>query len=202
MIGTYIEQYEKAVLEWFHAAYPPITHMVYAKDKESLEALNKTIEYPSLLYYRQDTDHVLPKALEYFEAEKQPNRATKYVMFTTVQPYEASLYLNDEADLYRVGNVLRQRWYQDSYVTMTYPDVNSKLRVGLYLKSFGFITERSGVDTKGPRRVLRMEWQSTLLLEAAYCEPRYTGFRLMLEPPNGDRITLLSTCKGDSCAIG
>lgn len=202
-IGSYIEQYEKAVLEWFHAAYPAIKMMVYAKDKETLLAKEKTLHYPTLLYYRDDTEHQLPKALEFYEPDPKRNgQVVKTVMFSTVQPYTASLYLNNEADLYRVGNILRQKWYQDSYVTMRYPTVGEQLRVGLFLKGFSFVTERNGVDEKGPERVLRIQWQSTVLLEADYRQPVYTGFRLYLTTPNDDRLKLMSTCRGDKCALG
>ena len=34
-----IEQYEKAVLEWFMAVYPPITSMVYAEREDVLESM-------------------------------------------------------------------------------------------------------------------------------------------------------------------
>lgn len=42
-------QYEKAVLEWFHAAYPKLREMIYAADIDKLLSKDAIVKYPSLI---------------------------------------------------------------------------------------------------------------------------------------------------------
>ena len=68
------------------------------------------------------------------------------------------------------------------------------------LLSFKLTTERNGVETKGPKRAIKMQWRSTLILEAIQLVPRYTGFRISLNV-NETRFKVFSCCKGDSCTL-
>lgn len=195
-----VEAYERAVLEWFSVALPSIRDMVYGESEESLLAKKMHLVYPCLLYYRISEEKTLEKGIPYYEPGDVDNRASKHVMFQMPQTYEASLYLNDEKDLYKVANVLRQKWYRESYVTLRYPTESDQMRVGMRLLSFRLDSERSGVEPKGPKRVIRMRWSSTLILEAIQIVPRYSGFRLTLNA-NDERLKVFSCCAGDSCLV-
>lgn len=194
-----IARYEKAVLEWFHRSYPQVRTMVYAEELDGFFAQERTYTYPSLFYSRKEIDWVLPKAMpvtgEVGDAEKNS------VIFSATQEYEARLILNDETDLFRAANVLRQAFYRESYVTLRYPMENDQLRVGMRLIAFELATVRRKWDEKGPLRMLKMKWQSELLLEALYPVKRYTGFRVWINTPSGDRIKAFGNCAGDSCVI-
>ena len=193
-----IEQYEKAVLEWFMAVYPPITSMVYAEREDVLESMARIIEFPSLMYSRSQDDWVLPVKLPVKYVDEEGN-SRKAVLYQTPQIYEAYLFLKKEEDLYKVANVIRQRWGEDSYLHIRYPDEATLLDVELRLLNFRLVTERTSVEVKGAKRYLYMKWQSVLLLEADYGINRYTGFRLSLVTPEGDKFRVMSTCKGDKC---
>lgn len=195
-----IEAYERAVLEWFAEAYPPICDMVYSESEDVLLAKKAHLEYPCLMYYRVPEDQALEKGIPYYEPGDEDNEAKKHVMFQMPQLYEASLFLNDEKDLYYVANVLRQKWYRESYVTLRYPDKATQMMVGMRLLSFKLSSERNGVETKGPKRVIKMQWRSVLILEAIQIVPRYTGFRITLNV-NENRFKVFSCCKGDSCTL-
>lgn len=196
-----IEQYEHAVLEWFHAAYPKITEMVYGPVDEILEAKTPTLRYPCLTYTRSDESQVLAKAIVVDEDKDGEGKYTQSVMYSVPTEYEAHLYLNNERDLYRVLNVLRQKWHQESYVTLRYPDKDDQLRVAMRLLSMQMQTIKTGVNTKGPKRDITIKWHSDLFIEALYLKQAYTGYRVTLVAPDGGRKVVRSTCSGDKCPI-
>lgn len=196
-----IEQYERAVLEWFHAAYPKINEMVYGKQDEILEAKTPTLRYPCLTYTRSDAEQVLAKAIVVDDMKGADGKFTQSVMYSMPTDYEAHLYLNNERDLYRVLNVIRQKWHQESYVTLRYPSEDDQLRVAMRLYSMKISTVKTGVDPKGPKRDITIEWHSDLFIEALYKMQAYTGYRVTLVSPDGGRKTVRSTCKGDSCKV-
>lgn len=191
-----IEQYEAAVLEWFNTAYPQIVTMTYAKKEDILESMKRIIEYPSLIYSRDEEEWVLSKSAKvYSEEEGSP---VKNVFYQTSQTYTATLFLRKESDLYKISNILRQRWGSDSYVTLCYPNESSTLRVAMRLLSFKMVTERSSVEDKGPKRYIVMRWTSSLFLEAEYLVHRYTGFRLsIVSMPDGSKTVVKSSCSGN-----
>ena len=92
-----IEQYEKAVLEWFMAVYPPITSMVYAEREDVLESMSRIIEFPSLMYSRSQDDWVLPVKLPVKYVDEEGN-SRKAVLYQTPQIYDCLLYTSDAAD--------------------------------------------------------------------------------------------------------
>ena len=197
-----IEQYEHAVLEWFHAAYPRITEMVYGKQDEILESKTPTLRYPCLTYTREDAENILAKAIVVKDDGVDENgKFTQSVMYSVPTDYEAHLYLNNERDLYKVLNILRQKWHIESYVTIRYPDADDQLRVAMRLLSMKMQTVKSGVDTKGPKRDITIKWHSDLFIEALYQQQAYTGYRVTLVAQDGGRKVVRSTCKGDSCKL-
>lgn len=185
-----IEQYERAILEWFNAAYPDIREMSYGKAEDVLLAKKAHLVYPCLLYFREDSDWVLSAGFPLKDTNSDGS-LVESVFFKVPQVYEATLFLNDEVDLYRVANLIRQKWYKNSYVTLRYPDKDTPLQVGLRLYLFKIETDRNGVDSKGPKRYLRMRWRSDLFLEARHSVARIKGFKITLNA-NGDRLDLYS----------
>lgn len=199
------EQYEKAVLEWFNNAYPVITQMIYADNIDVLLAKERTIIYPALLYSRESASMLLSKAIPYRFVD-EAGHPRESVMFHVPQEYTARLYVNDEAQLYKVANILRQRWYKESYLTLRYPTADDQMRVGMRLYNFKMESERTSVDTKGPQRQLVMHWRSDLVLEALYSPPTYTGYRIFITPQGDGKVEadlpIISTCPGDTCTDG
>ena len=193
-----IEQYERAVLEWFHEVWPTINVMVYAESKDALLAMKPHLVYPTLIYSRQSEDFSLIKAVEIKEPTTD-GRSRKHTMYQIPQDYEAQLFLNNEKDLYTVANLIRQKWGRESYATLRYPNEDTQMRVGMRLISFRLDSERTGIDTKGPERVLRMRWRSVLVLEAIQITPRYTGYRITLS--GSETLKVVSTCKDGKCSV-
>lgn len=193
-----IEQYERAVLEWFHEVWPDITDMVYAESKDALLAKKPHLVYPTLIYKREAEDFSLIKAVEVKEPAED-GKAHKHTMYQIPQDYEAQLFLNNEKDLYLVANLIRQKWGRESYATLRYPNDDTQMRVALRLISFRLSSERSGIDTKGPERVLVMRWRSVLILEAIQIVPRYTGYRVTLT--GSETWQVVSTCKEGQCEV-
>ncbi len=119
-----IEQYERAVLEWFHEVWPDITDMVYAESKDALLAKKTHLVYPTLIYKREAENFSLIKAVEVKEPAED-GKAHKHTMYQIPQNYEAQLFLNNEKDLYLVANLIRQKWGRESMlrcaIQMTIP---------------------------------------------------------------------------------
>lgn len=197
-----IEQYEQAVLEWFAAVYPRITRMYYGSIEEYL-ANEPTLIYPALIYKRVDDEQVLPKALSVDAEATELSTVAKSTFFQFPQVYEAQLYLNDTSDLFRVANILRQKWARESYVTLRYPTVDEQLRVGLRLYNFRLVTDRTGVDVKGPQRYIQMRWRSDLFYEAIEDVKRYTGYVVNISAGGtGEKFEAANTCcKDGSCKL-
>lgn len=191
-----IEAYERAVLEWFNAIIPSLRDMVYGKVQDVLLAKKSHLVYPCMIYSRQEADWVLSKG--YPIRDTIGGKTVESVFFEVPQVYDATIFLNNEKDLYKVANVIRQRWYRESYVYLRYPDKASHLKVAMRLYKLGISTERTGIDTKGPERVINVQWRSDLFLEAQSEIKRFTGYRISL---NSNESRLISTCKADVCAL-
>lgn len=177
----FLLQYEKAVLEWFHAAYPPLREAIYASDIDKLLALDDHLKYPSLVYSREDADLTLPKAYDSYcttaDGTLEHMRA-----FPFEQIYDAKLVVEKQEDIWRVANTIRQRWSYDSYAHILHPDDDWHLDVGMRLLRFRVESERDNLDRKGARRVLHMRWRSSLILEDYDEANRWKGYRLWLVP--------------------
>lgn len=197
-----IEQYERAILEWFAAVYPRITRMYYGGIDEYL-ANESTLVYPALLYHRVDDEQVLPKALSVKAEPASLSSVASSTFFQFPQVYEAQLFVNDATDLLRLANVFRQKWSRESYVTLRYPSASEQLLVALRLYSFKLITDRTGVDPKGPQRYLDMRWRSDLFYEAIEDVKRYTGYVVNLSAGgSSESFEVANTCCQDgSCKV-
>lgn len=186
----FITQYECSVLEWFNRAYKGFTQMIYAQDILSLVVDSSAIKYPTLLYHRTASTWDFLKAMPVVDTDAS-GQLVRSVVFSTTQDYEAAIYLQRESDLAQMSNVIRQYWAKNSYAfvrmspesTLSVGGVSDDpfiLRVGMRYVGIDPSTERTNIDPKGARRVLRVKWQSVLLICDEEIAPRYSGFQLVI----------------------
>lgn len=179
----FLLQYEKAVLEWFNAAYPPLLEAIYTDNIDDLLALDRIIKYPSLVYSRQSADMALPRAMDVY-CTKDDGTLEHGRMFSFEQVYTAKLLVEKQSEVWRAANAIRQRWSYDSYAHLKHPDADWSHDVGMRLLSFQVDSERSNLNDKGAMRVLTMQWRSALVLEDYDEAFRWDSYQIVI-CPNG-----------------
>lgn len=188
-------QYEKAVLEWFHAAYPKLREMIYADDIDKLLSKDAIVKYPSLIYSREDSDIVSGVPYDSYETDADGN-LQRIRTFPFDQIYTAKLVTEKQSDIWAIANAIRQHWSYDSYAHVRPKGADWLLNVGMRLLSFRVESERDNLDRKGARRVLTMRWRSVLQLEDYDEAMRWLGYRIYIVP-NGVEAEEWLVAQGD-----
>ena len=179
--GEFIDCYEDAVLEWFHAAYPALRVAIQWHDStpEGLLGKDRSIRYPSLVYHRVSSEWPMPVMMTSTDRDDS-GTLHQASMFHVEQVYEASIYVEKQRELLKLANTLRQYWARNSYVSVRFPTDDDLLKVGLRLYNMQLVSNRDNLDTKGPERVLKITWRSDLLLYDEEEPVDYIGYRIWL----------------------
>lgn len=186
-------EYEKCVLQWFHAAYPALTTALYGAKVDVLLAKDAIIKYPSLLYTREGGEFQYSRPIDFYgervSSDGEAVRKTHVRCFPWEQEYNANIYVEKQSEAWELLNVLRQRWSYNSYVYVRHPDVDDVLPVGLRLLGMGVEDESDNLEKTGARRMVKVHWKSQLVVDDYDIQQGWDGYRLWIEEGvEGERV--------------
>lgn len=186
-------EYEKCVLQWFHAAYPALTTALYGAKVDVLLAKDAIVKYPSMLYTREGGEFQYSRPIDFYgervENEGELPRAVHVRCFPWEQEYHANIYVEKQSEAWELLNVLRQRWSYNSYVYVRHPDVEDLLPVGLRLLGMGVEDEADNLEKTGARRMVKVHWKSQLIVDNYDVSEGWKGYRLWIESGlDGERV--------------
>lgn len=186
-------EYEKCVLEWFHAAYPPLITALYGDDLDVLLSKDAIVKYPSLLYTRDGGDFAYPRPLDFYgdlvSSDGSGSRRAHVRCFAWEQEYHARIVVEKQSEAWELLNVLRQRWSYNSYVYVRHPDATELQAVGLRLLSMGVESEADNLERTGAKRWVKVHWKSQLVIDNFDIAEGWRGYRLWIESgADGERV--------------
>lgn len=165
----FILQYESAVVAWLTEAIPSLVQAIYTEDVDRLTGSSEVIRYPSVIFWRDSGDQILPQAYDIYEDGQGSGQQglSRARFFTLPLRYTARLVCEKQSDAWRFLRVLRNWWADHSYVFVRLPDYSTDfvLKVGVKLLSMHVLSERDNLDLKGARRVVEFSWFSQLAVD-------------------------------------
>lgn len=186
-------EYEKCILQWFHAAYPSLTTALYGESLDVLLSKDSIVKYPSLLYTRAGGEFQYPRPLDFYGEVTSPDGVSPRIehvrCFSWEQEYNARILVEKQSEAWDVLNLIRQRWSYQSYVYVRHPESSDLLPVGLRLLGMGVGSEADNLDKTGAKRSVTIRWKSQLIVDNYDLSQGWDGYRLWIESGvDGERV--------------